>query len=92
MSLRVCTDRLPSLLRFAWVFMVAMHSVDCGASGSAKTTEQQGNLLTGGSPGNVSGDIISSNGLTAIVEARADLETLTGVGTVTAVILSNRGG
>ena len=52
MSLRVRTDRLPSLLRFAWVFMVAMHSVDCGASGSAKTTEQQGNLLTGGSPGN----------------------------------------
>ena len=44
-----------------------------------------------GASGN-NGDIISSNGLTAIVEARADLETLTGGGTVTAVILSNRGG
>jgi len=40
----------------------------------------------------VNGDIISSNGLTAIVEARADLDTLTGAGTVTAAILANRGG
>ena len=51
-SLRVCTNRLSSLLRIAWVFTAATISAGCGASGSAKASEQQGNLPTGGSTGN----------------------------------------
>lgn len=57
MSLRVCTDRLPSLFRIVGLCAAAMCSVGCGASGSAKASEQQGNLSLdlGGSTGDGGG-------------------------------------